>query len=195
MPGMKIVDFTLQNNILLRIPLLCTMSFKFNDASVASRKSDEVNNQGAPGKFSSKFLGPYEIIRVLRGDRYVVLKIGEHEGPKTTSTSADHIKRWLAYEHVSDIDCTDDECNCISTDECNCTSTDECNCISIAECNCISTDASGSDARSEWPSVGTENVTSVGVEERDAYFDVPGSNDGSSHRERPSFVFEDRLFF
>lgn len=41
--------------------------------------------QCAPSKFSSKFLGPYEITKVLRGDRYVVHKVGDHEGPKTTS--------------------------------------------------------------------------------------------------------------
>lgn len=49
--------------------------------------------QNAPGKFYSKFLGPYEIVKVLRDDRYVVSKVGEHEGPKTASISADHIKK------------------------------------------------------------------------------------------------------
>ncbi|KYM98118.1 hypothetical protein ALC62_11184 [Cyphomyrmex costatus] len=67
--------------------------------------------QITPGrKFCSKFLGPYEIIKILRGDRYVVAKIGEHEGPRTTSTSADHLKRWLMSEYASDND-SDNDCH------------------------------------------------------------------------------------
>lgn len=59
--------------------------------------------QATPGsKFCAKFLGPYEVIKLLRGDRYIVMKVGEHEGPRTTSTSADHMKGWLSPECVSD---------------------------------------------------------------------------------------------
>jgi predicted aspartyl protease len=51
--------------------------------------------QGGPGlKFCSKFLGPYSITRVLRGDRYLVQKVGQGEGPKATSTSVDFMKPW-----------------------------------------------------------------------------------------------------
>ena len=36
--------------------------------------------QQGPGlKFATKYLGPYEITSVLRNDRYLVTKIGEHE--------------------------------------------------------------------------------------------------------------------
>lgn len=49
-----------------------------------------------PGlKLAGTFLGPYEITRVLRNDRYLVAKIGEHEGPRQTSTSADYMKPWI----------------------------------------------------------------------------------------------------
>ena len=49
--------------------------------------------QGGPGlKLHSKFLGPYRVVKVLRNDRYVVQREGEHEGPRTTSTAADHMK-------------------------------------------------------------------------------------------------------
>ncbi|XP_015514359.2 uncharacterized protein LOC107220321 [Neodiprion lecontei] len=59
--------------------------------------------QQGPGlKFASKFLGPYEISRVLRHDRYLVRKVGEHEGPQQTSTAADHVKPWVEYEDSED---------------------------------------------------------------------------------------------
>lgn len=65
--------------------------------------------QVVPGsKFRTKFLGPYEIVKILRGDRYVVERIGEHEGPRTTSTSADNMKRWLSPECISDEEISDD---------------------------------------------------------------------------------------
>ena len=52
--------------------------------------------QLGPGlKCAAKFLGPYQVIKVLRNDRYVVRKIGDHEGPTETSTSADYIKPWI----------------------------------------------------------------------------------------------------
>lgn len=51
--------------------------------------------QLGPGlKLASKFLGPYQITKVLRNDRYTVRKIGESEGPAETSTSIDHMKPW-----------------------------------------------------------------------------------------------------
>lgn len=51
--------------------------------------------QLGPGlKVSPKFLGPYQIIRTLRNDRYLIKKIGEHEGPNTTSTAVDYLKSW-----------------------------------------------------------------------------------------------------
>lgn len=51
--------------------------------------------QFGPGlKVCSKFLGPYKVIRKMRNDRYVVSKVGEHEGPKETSSSADNMKIW-----------------------------------------------------------------------------------------------------
>ncbi|KZC14419.1 hypothetical protein WN55_07094, partial [Dufourea novaeangliae] len=51
--------------------------------------------QQGPGlKLANKFLGPYKIIKELRNDRYVVERIGDHEGPLTTSTAADHLKLW-----------------------------------------------------------------------------------------------------
>jgi len=63
--------------------------------------------QLGPGlKLANKYLGPYSIIKVLRNDRYVVQKVGEHEGPSRTSTSADHIKPWVS----SLSDDSEDEC-------------------------------------------------------------------------------------
>lgn len=54
--------------------------------------------QRGPGlKLAHRYIGPYQIIRVLRNDRYVVRKVGEHEGPTETSTAVDSIKHWLEY--------------------------------------------------------------------------------------------------
>lgn len=45
-------------------------------------------------KLKPKFLGPYEVTKVKEYDRYDVEKVGIHEGPNRTSTSADNMKRW-----------------------------------------------------------------------------------------------------
>lgn len=51
--------------------------------------------QFGPGlKLFPKYLGPYEVTSVKRNDRYAVKKIGEHEGPNITSSSADNMKPW-----------------------------------------------------------------------------------------------------
>ena len=51
--------------------------------------------QSTPGsKFMFKFLDPYRVKNVLRNNRYIVEKIGEHEGPFETSTAADYMKPW-----------------------------------------------------------------------------------------------------
>ncbi|KYM97372.1 hypothetical protein ALC62_11977 [Cyphomyrmex costatus] len=78
---------------------------RFYPVHYASWKTTDAETQITPGsKIGAKFLGPYEITKVLRGDRY-----GEHEGPRTTSTSADHIKRWLSPECMSDEFSDDDD--------------------------------------------------------------------------------------
>ncbi|XP_070518834.1 uncharacterized protein [Cardiocondyla obscurior] len=51
--------------------------------------------QSGPGlKICPKFLGLYKVIGALRHARYIVEKVGNHEGPKRTSTAADYMKRW-----------------------------------------------------------------------------------------------------
>lgn len=60
---------------------------------VAIRRS-----QIGPGlKVYPKFLGPYKVIQALRNNRYLVEKVGEHQGPNSTSTSADNMKQWPLY--------------------------------------------------------------------------------------------------
>lgn len=67
--------------------------------AVRYREGDMVairRTQQGPGlKFSHKYLGPYEVIKVLRNHRYMVRKTGEHEGPLQTSTASDYMKPWL----------------------------------------------------------------------------------------------------
>jgi transposase InsO family protein len=52
--------------------------------------------QQVPGlKLASKYLGPYQVTKVLRHNRYLVHKVGIHEGPQEqTSTAADYMKLW-----------------------------------------------------------------------------------------------------
>jgi len=53
--------------------------------------------QQGPGlKLANKYLGPYEIVKILRNNRYVVRKVGDHEGPWETSTAADYVKLWAS---------------------------------------------------------------------------------------------------
>lgn len=52
--------------------------------------------QGPRLKLANKYLGPYEVTRVLRNNRYLVHKVGEHEGPLRTSSAADFMKPWVS---------------------------------------------------------------------------------------------------
>ena len=45
-------------------------------------------------KFHSKLYELYRMVKVLRNERYIVQRKGEHKGPQTTSTLADHMKLW-----------------------------------------------------------------------------------------------------
>ncbi|GBO03989.1 hypothetical protein AVEN_124881-1 [Araneus ventricosus] len=45
-------------------------------------------------KLKPKFLGPYKVVKIKLHVRYYVEKVGSHEGPAATSTSAAHMKPW-----------------------------------------------------------------------------------------------------
>lgn len=76
---------------------------KYNENDLVAIKRTQLG----PGlKLANKYFGPYSVIKVLRKDRYIVQKIGEHEGPSKTSTSADHMKPWVNF----DSDISDEEC-------------------------------------------------------------------------------------
>ena len=56
-------------------------------------------------KLAHKYLGPYEIIKVLRNHCYLLRKVGESEGPIQTSSAADYMKPWIQdddYESISE---------------------------------------------------------------------------------------------
>lgn len=53
-------------------------------------------------KLKGKFLGPYRVVWSLRNDRYIVKKVGEHEGPNQTSTTADFMKLWATNDEDED---------------------------------------------------------------------------------------------
>jgi len=62
--------------------------------------------QFAPGsKLCAKYLGPYEIVTTKGKDRYNVMRVGEHEGPLSTTTAADCMKPWI----LTDSDISDDD--------------------------------------------------------------------------------------
>jgi hypothetical protein len=44
-------------------------------------------------KILPKYLGPYEVVKKIRNDRYDVKKIGTHDGPKTTKSCAEMVSR------------------------------------------------------------------------------------------------------
>lgn len=50
--------------------------------------------QFSKGKLYPPYLGPYKILEAFDHDRYRVQKIGEHEGPETTFTVVDFMKKW-----------------------------------------------------------------------------------------------------
>lgn len=74
--------------------------FRYREGDlVAIRRTQQV-----PGlKLASKHLGPYEIVKVLRNDRYNVRKVGEHEGPLQMSSAADYMKPWTSGEDSDDV--------------------------------------------------------------------------------------------
>ncbi|GFW30132.1 uncharacterized protein TNCV_1054431 [Trichonephila clavipes] len=51
---------------------------------------------GARLKLRAQFLGPYKVTKVNSKDRYEVEKVGQHEGPNSTTTSADLMKHFNA---------------------------------------------------------------------------------------------------
>ncbi|GFV93488.1 retrovirus-related Pol polyprotein from transposon 297 [Trichonephila clavipes] len=51
---------------------------------------------GAGLKLRPKFLGPYKVTKVNSKDRYEVEKVGQHNGPNSTTTSADLMKHFYA---------------------------------------------------------------------------------------------------
>jgi len=82
----------------------------FNKKRVAAVKYKEGDlvavKRTQPGtKFANKYLGPYRVVQVLRNNRYVVQREGEHEGPYKTSTAADYMKPWIRDE----FDCKSEE--------------------------------------------------------------------------------------
>ncbi|XP_058985239.1 uncharacterized protein LOC131805713 [Musca domestica] len=53
-------------------------------------------------KLKPKYLGPYRIIKVKPNDTYDVIKCGNNEGPKQTTTCAGFIKPWPRGEYDDD---------------------------------------------------------------------------------------------
>lgn len=47
-------------------------------------------------KLHPRYLGPYEVVKKKRNDRYDLQRIGQGEGPHHTSSSADMMKPWVA---------------------------------------------------------------------------------------------------
>lgn len=77
------------------------------------RKGDVIYKEGdlvavkrtqfvAGKKLASTFLGPYEVTKAKRNDRYEVRKAAQGEGPNKTHTSADNMKLWKYAENNED---------------------------------------------------------------------------------------------
>ncbi|GFY33818.1 hypothetical protein TNCV_4595301 [Trichonephila clavipes] len=68
-----------------------TSSYKEGDLVAIQR-----TQFGAGLKLRPKFLGPYKVTKVNSKDRYEVEKVGQHDGPNSTTTSADLMKHFYA---------------------------------------------------------------------------------------------------
>ncbi|GFW72813.1 transposon Tf2-6 polyprotein [Trichonephila clavipes] len=55
---------------------------------------------GAGLKLRPKFLGPYKVTKVNSKDRYEVEKVGQHDGPNSTTTSADLMKHFFMIKRI-----------------------------------------------------------------------------------------------
>lgn len=63
---------------------------------------------GAGLKLCKKYLGPYEVTKVKSNDRYEVVKVGNAEGPRQTSTCAEFMKPWVSTHSKSESDFSQD---------------------------------------------------------------------------------------
>lgn len=59
---------------------------------VAIKRTQFVNGN----KLAEQFFGPYKITMKKANERYDVERVGNHSGPKVTSTSAEYIKQWFS---------------------------------------------------------------------------------------------------
>lgn len=55
---------------------------------------------GSGLKLKKKNFGPYQITKIKGNDRYEVNKIGIHEGPHKTSSSAENMSPWKKYNQT-----------------------------------------------------------------------------------------------
>lgn len=60
-------------------------------------------------KIARKYLGPYKVKKIGVNERYEVEKVGEHEGPITTTTSADQMKPWRHQRSYEEYVSSDEE--------------------------------------------------------------------------------------
>lgn len=56
---------------------------------------------GSGLKLRGKHFGPYKVIKSKGNDRYEVQKVGIHEGPFCTTSSADFMKKWTNFESLA----------------------------------------------------------------------------------------------
>lgn len=56
---------------------------------------------GSGLKLRGKYFGPYKVIKSKGNDRYEVEKVGIHEGPFCTTSSANFMKKWTDYENLA----------------------------------------------------------------------------------------------
>lgn len=56
---------------------------------------------GSGLKLHSKNFGPYKVVKSKGNDRYEVQKLGIHDGPYCTTSSADYMIRWTDYEDMT----------------------------------------------------------------------------------------------
>ncbi|GBM57143.1 hypothetical protein AVEN_71516-1 [Araneus ventricosus] len=73
---------------------LCKSSFLYLRYVINLFSAIKRTQLGGGLKLKHKFLGNYKVVKIKPHYRYDVAKVGSHEGPASTSASADHMKSW-----------------------------------------------------------------------------------------------------
>lgn len=80
----------------------CKLATKYVEGDLVAIKRTQFD----PGsKLKAKYLGPYRVSKVKRNDRYEVIRVGDDEGPRITSTAVDSMKPYVVNSSEDEQQC------------------------------------------------------------------------------------------